>query len=204
MQAIAGLVEENIDKVFDSLDGRLGGAVSGDLWNGNGINHREEPVAFFFVLFGIVFQALLARVGNDVESTRSETVELLVVFKKLLRPSVSGQAIYQEAVFSEIMDLLNRLVLTQSLGVQHVIVEIARDLCVSHPSSSGEQRFVLAGLLQFITVTDRSSSSLGDDTLSEDIEQLFELARIIVMVLAGLLPNLAESNPPRGLELLSA
>ena len=35
----------------------------------------------------------------------------------------------------------------------------------------------------------------GED-LSEDIEQLFELTRIIVLVLAGLLPNLIEAQQP--------
>lgn len=36
------------------------------------------------------------------------------------------------------------------------------------------------------------SFSAGGENLSDDVEQLFELTRIIVMVLAGLLPNLVE------------
>lgn len=34
----------------------------------------------------------------------------------------------------------------------------------------------------------------GGESLSDDIDQLFELTRIIVLVLAGLLPNLTESK----------
>jgi hypothetical protein len=89
---------------------------------------------------------------------------------------VSGHAIYREAIFSETMELLDRLVLTEGLDVQKVIVEIARGLCVSHPSA-----------------TKNATSPDGSD-LSEDIEQLFELTRIIVLVLAGILPNLAEQQ----------
>jgi hypothetical protein len=37
-------------------------------------------------------------------------------------------------------------------------------------------------------------SAAGGENLSEDIDQLFELTRIIVLVIAGLLPNLTEAN----------
>jgi hypothetical protein len=34
----------------------------------------------------------------------------------------------------------------------------------------------------------------GEENLSEDIDQLFELTKIIVLVLSGLVPGLEESN----------
>lgn len=40
------------------------------------------------------------------------------------------------------------------------------------------------------------SNEVDEDNLSEDVDQLFELTRIIVLVLAGLIPGLAESNRP--------
>jgi hypothetical protein len=101
---------------------------------------------------------------------------ILQALKKILHPSVTGHAIYRPDVFSETMDLLDRLVLTEGLDVQSVIVEIARDLCVTHPSAR------------------RQSDDDGD--LSEDIDQLFELTRIIVLVLSGILPGLSEGNAP--------
>ena len=52
--------------------------------------------------------------------------------------------------------------------MQGVIVEIARSLCVAHPSA-------------------RKKEQTEDGDLSEDIEQLFELTRIIVLVLSGML-----------------
>ena len=127
------------------------------------------------MLFGIVIESLLTRPGNDSSNTNSQTLGALSALKRILRPSVSGNAVFQDAVFAETMELFDRLALTESLDVQLVIVDIARNLCLTHPSAKGEDEH--------------------DDDLSDDIEQLFDLTRIIVLVLAGILPNLAEHNP---------
>lgn len=179
VDAIASLIEQDSEFVFDALDGKeIEGPSTNGQSRGVDINYRDEPVAFFFVLFGIAFEALATRPGqSDSLATHEQTLEILQALKKILHPSVSGHAIYREAIFSETMDLLDRLVLTEGLDVQGVIVEIARALCVAHPSARKKEQ-----------------PESGD--LSEDIEQLFELTRIIVLVLSGLLPNLTESNQP--------
>ncbi|EAQ91112.1 hypothetical protein CHGG_03047 [Chaetomium globosum CBS 148.51] len=179
VDAIASLIGQDSEFVFDALDGK---EVTGPNVNGGsrglGINYRDEPVAFFFVLFGIAFEALATKPGQSESlATQEQTLAILSALKKILHPSVSGQAIYREAIFSETMDLLDRLVLTEGLDVQGVIVEIARDLCLSHPAA-------------------RKQEEADNGELSEDIEQLFELTRIIVLVLSGLIPNLGESPQP--------
>ena len=174
MDAIASLIDQDSDFVFDALDGKS------DILEANGgratksdINYREEPAAFFFVLFGIVIEALTTRTeGPDSEK---QTLEILSALKRILRPSVSGNAIFQDTVFSETVELFDRLALTEGLDVQLMVVDIARNLCVTHPSARSEGD--------------------SDEHLSEDIEQLFELTRIMVLVLAGVLPNLSEQNP---------
>lgn len=177
VDAIASLIEQDSQFVFDALDGK---ASSTSEANGNDvghdINYRDEPVAFFFVLFGIAFEALVGRPGGvDSLATKEQTLEILLALKKILHPSVCGHAIYQGVIFSEAMDLLDRLVLTEGLAVQSAIVDIARSLCVAHPTA-------------------RSSSGSQAENLTEDIDQLFELTRLIVLVLAGLLPNLVDSK----------
>ncbi|KAL4927470.1 AP-1 complex accessory protein LAA1 [Aspergillus undulatus] len=182
VDAIAGLVERDIDFVFDALDGKAQLEESekpekdeAELTNGepkgkgHGINYRDEPVAFFFVLFGLAFEALV-----DQSTSASQRMGILQALKRILRPIISGNAIYQDAIFSETMDSLDRLALTEGTAIQNVIVEIARSLALDHPSAKGDE--------------DRS------DHLSDDIEQLFELTRSIILVLAGLLPNLREST----------
>lgn len=181
VDAIASLVEKDSDFVFDALDNKSkaqaqideedktktnGSAPAG---KGDNINYRDEPVAFFFVLFGLAFEALV-----DQFVSPTQRLEILQALKKILRPSVSGNAIYQDAVFNETMDTLDRLVLTEGHNIQTVIVEMARNLSLDHPSAKDSQ--------------DRAGN------LSDDIEQLFELTRNIILVLAGLLPNLGDSS----------
>ncbi|KAK4123547.1 ARM repeat-containing protein [Parathielavia appendiculata] len=179
VDAIASLIGQDSDFVFDALDGKeVSGPNTNGTSSGPGINYRDEPVAFFFVLFGIAFEALATKPGQSESlATQEQTLAILSALKKILHPSVSGQAIYREAIFSETMDLLDRLVLTEGLDVQGVIVEIARDLCLAHPAA-------------------RKQEEADNGELSEDIEQLFELTRIIVLVLSGLLPNLSEAPQP--------
>lgn len=177
VEAIASLIEQDSDFAFTALDGKTGEVsdVNGIAAKGNHINYRDEPVAFFFVLFGIVFEALVTRSSSNSSAESQGTLEMLSAFRKILRPSVSGTAVYQDAVFSETMELLDRLVLTERPNVQAVIVEVARDLCLEHPSAKEGQD--------------------GGENLSDDVEQLFELTRIIVLVLAAHIPNLTDTKP---------
>ncbi|KAL1970296.1 hypothetical protein VTN77DRAFT_5456 [Rasamsonia byssochlamydoides] len=180
VDAIASLVEKDSELVFEALDNKskpVGAQEAegdeGSLVNGEGkghdINYRDEPVAFFFVLFGLAFEALV-----DQSVSPAQRLEILQALKRILRPVVSGNAVYQDAVFSETMDTLDRLVLTEGYNIQTVIVETARNLSLDHPSAKAGQ--------------DRS------ENLSDDIEQLFELTRNIILVLAGLLPNLSDAT----------
>src|SRR5579862_4132652 len=139
VDAIASLIEQDSEFVFDALDGKTEVAATNGDSRGNDINYRDEPVAFFFVLFGIAFEALVGRPGSDSLATKEQTLEILLALKKIIQPSVSGHAIYQEVIFSETMDLFDRLALTEGLDVQLTIVEIARNLCISHPSSRNGQ-----------------------------------------------------------------
>lgn len=189
MDAIAGLVEKDIEFVFDALDGKLlpiepgdkegGQAADGSVKEkGADINYRDEPVAFFFILFGLSFEALV-----DQSTLPYQKLEILQALQRILRPVISGNAVYQDAIFSETMDSLDRLVFTEGIPIQNVIVGIARNLSLDHPSAkNGQER---------------------GDHLTDDIEQLFELTRTIILVLAGLLPNLRESTPHARFNLAS-
>jgi hypothetical protein len=176
VDAIASLIDEDSEFVFDALDGKTELSESTSNGKADHINYRDEPVAFFFVLFGLAFEALAGRPG-DLQASKEQILEILQALKKILRPSVSGQAIYQEVVFSETMDMLDRLVLTEGLTVQTVIVEITRNLCLGHPSARRDQ-----------------GTTSADEHLSEDIDQLFELTKIMVLVLSGLVPGLEDGK----------
>ena len=180
VDAIASLIEQDSQFVFDALDGKESDSCpqNGHSRGGGDINYRDEPVAFFFVLFGIAFEALATRSGQgDSLATHEQTLAILQALKKILRPSVAGISIYRQNIFAEAMELFDRLVLTEGLDVQAIVVEISRDLCVSHPSAR------------------KNTEAVGEE-LSSDIEQLFELTRIIILVFSGLLPNLTGADEP--------
>ena len=116
---------------------------SRDLRRPSEINYRDEPVAFFFLLFGIVFEALTQR-PKDSNATDSEVVfELLQALQRVLRPAVCGRSIYQEAIFSETLDILGRLVLTSPPNTKAIVIKIAKNLCLNHPSAIGGRRLAL-------------------------------------------------------------
>ncbi|KAJ5519223.1 Armadillo-like helical [Penicillium expansum] len=83
--------------------------IKKDEGKGHDINYREEPVAFFFVLFGLAFESLV-----DQGTSASQRLEILQALKRILRPVISGNAIYQDAIFTETMDSFDRLVLTEA------------------------------------------------------------------------------------------
>lgn len=177
VDAIASLIDEDSEFVFDALDGKADLGTSKGSQNGSqDINYRDEPVAFFFVLFGITFEALVGRSTSDTAMTSERTLGVLRAMQKIVRPSVAGLAIYQDAIFSESMDLFDRLILTEGIEIQTVVVEIAHNLCIGHPSAR------------------RSQDYESGDHLSDDIDQLFELTRIIVLVISRHIPSLSQNS----------
>ena len=176
VDAIAILVDKDSDFVFDALDNKLevNGTVqpNGLAREGRDISFREEPVAFFFILYGLAFEALVISAREDAP----QTLAMLQALKKILRPAVAGNAVYEDVVFSETTDAFDRLAMMGGLDTQTVLVEIARNLSLDHLSAKAE--------------TDRNTK------LSDDIDQLFELTRIVILVLAGLVPTLKDSPGP--------
>ncbi|KAL8977408.1 MAG: hypothetical protein Q9205_006784, partial [Flavoplaca limonia] len=175
VDAIASLIEQDPQLVFAALDGKSSTTqVNGNTLQTN-IAYRDEPVAFFFVLFGIAVEALVTRSNHE---SPGDVLKILSALKKILSPAVAGNAIFQDSVFSETIEVFDRLALTEGLVVQTNLVDIAKTLCLTHPSA----------------VEDGDTSV----DLNEDIEQLFELARVIVLILTNALPNIADpKSTPR-------
>ncbi|KAL8754337.1 MAG: hypothetical protein Q9184_005144, partial [Pyrenodesmia sp. 2 TL-2023] len=93
VDAIASLIEQDPRTVFDALDAK--GVTSYAIGNGpmTNINYRDAPVAFFMVLFGIVIEALVTRPNDD---SPRDILKILSALKKILLPSVAGNAIFQD------------------------------------------------------------------------------------------------------------
>ncbi|KAI5296534.1 hypothetical protein KEM52_000717 [Ascosphaera acerosa] len=173
LNAIASLIEKDTTSVLLTLDGRssdgsrvVSDGVSGEPVMGmGGPGAAARPVATFFILFGLMFEALV-----DQRTVPDQKAEILRALHKTWHPAIAGNSVYQDAVLTETMETLDRLAMTEQGEIQRTIVEIARNLSLHHPSAS--------------------ESNEPHTDLREDVEQLFELARTIMLVVSGLLPGL--------------
>jgi HEAT repeat-containing protein 5 len=128
------LIELESEDVFEALDVRNVEEGSRSTKKIQG-NYRDEPVAFFFVIYGLCFQTLLRMMNNDDREGKGTIEIVLDALKKFLRPSISGNAMYKGFVFAETTDLLDRLVLLENPKIQLAVIHIAATLAKHHPNS---------------------------------------------------------------------
>jgi HEAT repeat-containing protein 5 len=133
IHAVATLVELESEDIFRALDANN---VAGDDASTSlaPSNYRDEPVAFFFVIYGLCFQTLVNMINKDDSKAKRTIPAVLDALKRFLRPSISGNAMYKGFVFAETTDLLDRLVLMESSDVQLTVIHIAASLAKYHPN----------------------------------------------------------------------
>jgi len=134
LSAVATLIEFEGEYVYAALDYRTpekGKEIQDDTPS----NYRDEPVAFFFIIYGLCFQTLI-KMGNKSDAQANHVItRVLGALKRFLRPSISGNAMYKNFVFAETTDLLDRLVLMESAEVQSMVVQITMNLARNHPGA---------------------------------------------------------------------
>lgn len=177
VNAVASLIDQEDVAVLSALtqSDSAGKQVNGD----SDLDHTKsrEPVAFFYTIFGITFEALTARSSEIGQGTRSPTVALVAALHKVLVPSVAGTAMYARSTFDETLDLLRRLIFTEGPRVQKLVVGILRNMCTAHPLARSNLE-----------------SEQQSEAVSEQIDQLFDLTRTIVLTLKGIIPSLNGSQ----------
>jgi HEAT repeat-containing protein 5 len=129
IQALATLIDQESELVFAALDNRDPIEVTPKS------NYREEPLAFFFIIYGLCFKRLLEIMNRDDTEARRTISIVLDCLNKFIRPSISGNALYKSFVFSETTDLLDRLVLMAGSDVQPMVIKIAASLAKHFPTS---------------------------------------------------------------------
>jgi hypothetical protein len=97
----------------------------------NGI--RSEPTALFFVIFGLVYEALATASpeSENTGSSRKLPVIALKSLKSLVAPDYSGYALFEPSTFDELMSLFYRMAITESALVRIHLVETISALAVS-------------------------------------------------------------------------
>lgn len=182
VDAIATIVEKDPKEIFIILNKEGQSTASAD----PNIKYGSEPAAFFFILFGILFESLIRpqQTLGSGEGAPERRTQILSSLKRILHPSISGNTIYQDLIFVETIDILSRLVLTGTVTEQLLVVDIAYRLCINHPDNH-------AGAIAAVPSGDPSEG------LSDRVEQLFELVRVVMLALTNLLTFLTDEPVPR-------
>lgn len=126
LHAVATLVKSNSIPMLRAIDG-LDSTTSeaGPLV----ASTRTTPALFFWVLFGLSFEALCAAPppsgGTDPVLVQAIALEAVVA---LIRPDVSGTALVETGLFEELCNLCYRLAITEAPAIKSQVMEIALSL----------------------------------------------------------------------------
>ncbi|GAC76103.1 uncharacterized conserved protein [Moesziomyces antarcticus T-34] len=133
LQAVTGLLSDNDGVVLAAMDG--GTSLSTATAPGAAApKARSEPCLFFFVLYGLAFEALATRSSTSIETAHEGQVLRISLraMTALSKPQVAGSALLQEALFSELCNLWYRLVMTEPPAVQISVLETIGGMAASY------------------------------------------------------------------------
>jgi hypothetical protein len=136
LQAVATAMQANNPHILAAMDGKEYTAASKDLVLDS---DRKEPTAFFFVVFGLVYEALATSSADSstTSTTRQSGVtSALQALKCLVRPEYSGTVIMEPTIFEEFISLCYRMGMTESAGIQVHLVEMLAIFAGSRSSST--------------------------------------------------------------------
>ena len=89
---------------------------------------REEPTVFFFVVFGLVYEALATSTSDASPDARRTSIVSLQALKCLVRRKYCGNVFSDPPLFEELLNLFYRMSLTEPSGVQIHLVEALASL----------------------------------------------------------------------------
>lgn len=111
-----------------AMDGREpSDADAGTKMNGN----AEHPTTFFFIIFGLVFEALVTSSPDSGRQIIKNTITALKALKCLVHNQYAGNAFRDAAIFEELVNLCYRMALTEPLTVQINLVGTLSSLAAS-------------------------------------------------------------------------
>ncbi|KAG8939338.1 hypothetical protein FRC00_013981, partial [Tulasnella sp. 408] len=94
---------------------------------------KDEPTAYFFIIFGLVFEALTASSAdaNATPAALEAAVTALEALRSLVRPEYAGKAILDPSTFDELSNLFYRMAMTSAPIVQINLIAVLASLASS-------------------------------------------------------------------------
>jgi len=99
---------------------------------------RTEPTGLFFVIFGLVYEALASPDGDSGSGHRTISAIALKCLRYLVRPQYSGHSLLDQANFDELVSLFYRMTITEPPTVVVHLLEVISSLVVSQGTRLAE------------------------------------------------------------------
>ena len=126
---------------------------------------RDEPTAFFYVIFGLVYEALAQASTDSAASvaTRDVTITALQALGSLITPEYAGSAVLEPTIFEEFSNLCYRMAMTEPPEVQiHLIAVVSSfvDSQCRRTSTTKCVHLMLVYLIAYVPFRQRKLSEL--------------------------------------------
>ncbi|KAJ7500292.1 clathrin-coated vesicle protein [Mycena galericulata] len=174
LQATATAMQANDPHILAAMDGQ---ELSKDTTAPVKEARRDEPTMFFFIVFGLVYEALATASTESSSSTasrQSTVIAALQTLKCLVRPEYAGKAIMEPAIFDEFISLCYRMAMTESAPIQIHLIEVLAIMAstqvlakddsdpLSHTSPRAHCLRICSHILRHSTSASRGSIIQGD------------------------------------------
>ncbi|RHZ75540.1 hypothetical protein Glove_212g189 [Diversispora epigaea] len=167
--------------------------------------NKKNSAKYFFILFGLCVEALSNTFGGSVRnsgvSNNAENQKIVQTcvnaLKSFLRPIVAGQNFLEKPIFIELINLFDRLLLTEGFQVQLDIIQIIKNIIQDYGST-----YISEDLNKTTTIVngerdDKSNSEgfFGNNDISETI--LFRILKLLINVFFQKIPSLIDQSEMR-------
>ena len=192
LNAVATAMETRDPFVLGAMEGIDDVAAASSTARSTG----PEPTTMFFVIFGLVYEALSASAPHSESSSEasgSTSFIALRAMRHLVRREYSGRALLEPTIFDELINLWYRMAMTEPPALQIQLVEVIRVFAIEQGQGSNTSVVTSWRLKPSV---DTSSSS--NDTTSPPMVCL----RICAYILKNAIPS-AERPPSRTISSLN-
>ncbi|KAF8916460.1 clathrin-coated vesicle protein [Mucidula mucida] len=134
LQAVATAMQSNDPYILAAMHGSEAGDAKPQI---NGAQHNE-PAVLFFVVFGLVFEALASSTDSSavVAQHQSSVLGSLLALKCLVTPEYAGKAIMEPTIFDEFISVCYRMAMTETASVQTHLIEVLSTFATSQEVAS--------------------------------------------------------------------
>ncbi|KAH9948465.1 ARM repeat-containing protein [Amylocystis lapponica] len=136
LQAVSLSMGASDPHILAAMDGQEVPVSQDDKSNGT-TSVREEPTAFFFVVFGLVYETLVTSVPDSDAAAHRTSIVALKALKCLVQEKYCGKVFNDTAIFEELVNLFYRMALTEASNVQVYLVETIASLAHNLTSKKG-------------------------------------------------------------------